>query len=223
MVLKKCNYVLWAILGILSVTVYSCAYTEKPSAAFLSILNKKEPAVNNSLRFGGAYYRISPEHYHHPVEYKEGKPIRFVDTPWLDSPLFFFKNGLVLYTPGLSTDSLEFDKWLSKYALEKWSLNNWGTYTITGDTLNAIIYVLFDGPPSRRRQLRETRFLGLLRSDSLLQWQMMPPYPDVLEQYEMNSWRFSYLRMPRNLGFKPVPVVNRIDADKAWINDWRKQ
>ncbi|MBL7727223.1 MAG: hypothetical protein JNM68_06040, partial [Dinghuibacter sp.] len=202
------NYILAGM--VLMCLVTSCVYTEKPSAAFLSVLNNDREITSTQLRFGGAYHRISDDNYHHPVEYKEGKPVRFVDTPWLESPLFFFKNGQVLYSPGLSYDSLGFDQWLSKYALEKWTLNNWGTYTVNGDTLNALIYVMYNGPPSRRRQLRETRFRGWLRGDSLLQWQIMPPYPDVLQQYEMNSERLSHLRTPRNLGFKPVPVINRV-------------
>jgi hypothetical protein len=223
MKLKTGNYILWMVIGFVVAAVYSCAYTEKPSAAFLSILNNKEQAINNQLLFGGAYYRISENNYHHPVEYKEGKPVRFVDTPWLEYPLFFFSNGLVLYVEGLSPDSLQFDQWLSKYALEKWSLNYWGTYKVTGDVVDALIYMGYTGNPGRRRQLRETRFRGLLRDDSLLQWQMLPPYPAVAVNNDMNRDLFNYLRLPKNLGFKQVAVANRVDTQRAWINEWRKK
>src|SRR3712207_3059785 len=111
------------LLMVVLVVLNSCIYTERVTNDFVKMLDKPRRNMDDKIKMNGAYQYIQKESYNHPTGYKEGRPIRYIDTPYLDHPIFFFDNGLLLYYNALSLDSNDFKPWQEKYSTEKWGLN----------------------------------------------------------------------------------------------------
>jgi hypothetical protein len=167
---------------------------------------------------------LEAKDYNQAIEYKNGNPTRFIDTPYLVNPIFFFSDGLVLYSEGTSPDSTSFNSWLSKYGQQKWSANRWGVFEIKHDTINAEIYTEYFDGTIKRLQLKISHFEGTIKNkDTLSQWHMIPPYPKISLADGLNQQIFEYLKSPRDLYFKSVPTKALIDSSKAWINKFRSK
>ena len=94
--------------------------TAKPNDNFKRILNNSESRTIPKLNFEGVYYN------------------NVVMSSLLEANFFFFKNGLI-YSDNITSvsHSTEAEKWFRRYLSGK---EDWGTYEIIGDTINACIY-----------------------------------------------------------------------------------
>jgi len=201
----------------------SCIHTEKVNNDFLSMLKKPATGLVDKVNLQGGYHTIRKEHLHFPTAYENGKPTIYIDTPYLDNPIFFFQNGLILYHDAIALDSNEFKSWQIKNGAEKWSLNKWGVYTISHDTISAIIYISFFGRSFSRNKLLQCYFQGIIKNrNAIQQWHMIAPYPEDAREFDMNREVFEYLTGPKDLDFKPAPAKLLIDSNKAWILQYKK-
>lgn len=210
-------------LLLLVITNLHCMQTQKASAEFRTLLNQKSE-VNQKIKFDGVYHHITENSLHHRI-YDKGVLIREVDTPFLHQPIYFFSNGLLLYEFNLTTieaDDLSLaDK---KSAKNFYNEHGWGVYTISHDTIHAIIYVDFrtDGFPDEAADRLLCNFQGLIKnSDTLLQWRMVPPFPKFNKRYEYNSNILNALQNGVDMYYKEVPQMKQLDPAKAWINRFK--
>ncbi|HUR12157.1 MAG TPA: hypothetical protein VM012_12350, partial [Flavitalea sp.] len=201
----------------------SCVYTEKANGEFLRLLKRTQPLANSRLKMDGAYHFIEKELLNHPTAYKNGVPTKYVDTPYLDCPVFFFDNGLILYYLAFSLDSAQFIFWQQHYSTIKGGANAWGVYDIRNDTITAIVYIAYTGKNFKRRQSRQCYFQGILKNrDTITAWRMIPPFPEIAVSFDMNKELLEYLKAPKDLSYKPVPGKIVINPAKAWINELKK-
>ena len=217
------------ILSFVLFIIFFCScrrlYVETPSKQFLTLLNNNNiKDFESKLNFYGVYHFIDSAHYHTGTDYMKGKPTRYVDTPYMDNPILFFKNGFIAYENALIVDSSIFffnvKEGINK---KKTFINNWGGYQITNDTIKAIIYVelpeysIFQAGTIRI----QCRFQGiLLNKDTILQWHMTEPYSDAFSGG--NKLDYIFLSTPRDLYFKKAPIKELINPDNAWINDFKE-
>ena len=197
---------------------------QAPDKGFTTLINEKRLITNDKINFNGAYHKIEKEDYNHGTDYENGKPTRYVDTPYLGSPVFFFKNGIVGFEYALILDSSYFLQGLKKYGTgEKAYAYKWGVYQIKDDTIKAIIYITYLGRFLHgTTQLLQSNFEGHLQNkDTIIGWHLVPPYPPLA--MSINENYFKFLSTSRNLYFKKVPIEGLIDPDKVWINKYRKK
>lgn len=173
--------------------------TAKPNDNFKRILNNSESRTIPKLNFEGVYYN------------------NVVMSSLLEANFFFFKNGLI-YSDNITSvsHSTEAEKWFRRYLSGK---EDWGTYEIIGDTINACIYYwyLADG----HGIMKQTNFRGNIKNrDTILNWHMIEPYPKMDESFKK---QYTFLKLPRNLYFKPLPFKPFMDSvsEKAWILKYR--
>ncbi|HTF17314.1 MAG TPA: hypothetical protein VK658_04530 [Chryseolinea sp.] len=195
----------------------SCLSTEKASCEFLHLL-KDQPATNSSLRTNGAYHMIKPP-YRISVDYKNGVPGKIITNPFLHAPFFFFEDGTVLHQLYIVTDSAEYADGIEFRPYSKRSFNNWGVYSISHDTVHAIIYITYDHKSrlTPRHQLL-SHFKGIAQSDGTIKdWRMVDPFPSEALGYSTNEELLDKLEEPATLYFKRVPIKQWIDPNLAWI------
>jgi hypothetical protein len=188
----------------------SCVLTKRAPDNFLLILNQPSSKLDEKVIIDGSYTKV-----------QKGNSF---DNTFLDNPLFFFNNGLLLLFNS-DNDSLGLISWMREYGTVKWSLNKWGAYEIKNDTIKAVIYINYK-PKSKFifSQLQASYFRGIvLNRDTIHQWQMIPPYPKLAVEYSPNQELFSYLKTPKDLFFKPYPITKFIDPEKAWVNKYRNE
>ena len=218
------RYLSLVVIFISSYSFVSCLATEKASDSFLLMLSSKK-LIDNRLNFEGGYQNINKENYNLPTDYKNGIPTRYVEIPYTDNALFFFENGLICYNRGLSLDSVGFRSWMLEFGEEKGTLDNWGTYEIKGDTINAIIYISYRAKSRIKSvQLLQSNFQGIIKnSDTIMQWHLVPPFQKTAEEFHMNKGFLAYLKTPKDLYFKSIPIKSLVDPSKAWINELSKK
>ncbi|MCE2896177.1 MAG: hypothetical protein LW721_17230 [Flammeovirgaceae bacterium] len=168
------------------------------------------------------YHQIKSS-YHLGLDYKDGKPTRYVDKVYLDYPVFFFDNGLMAYNEHIYIDSAGFNRDMS-YARSQQDVytNDWGVYEIKEDTIKATLYCSFSyvkGIYGTRRLL--CNFEGIIHNrDTIYQWKLVPPYPDVIEAANRDV---DVLKTARDLYFKSVPIKQLINPEMAWINEFKNE
>jgi len=208
---------------LLAIVNFQCVQTEKVSTKFSQLLNSKTDTAN--IQFDGVYHNISKDSYHFPTDYKNGTPTRYIDSPYLDQPIFFFKNRFLLYEYRTTTleakdISLTDDEFQKNFYREK----GWGVYNSSHDTINAIIYVdfltgwLYQGVTERL----QCNFQGELKNNTIMNWRLIPPFPAFNKRYEENTNLVKLLQNGINMHYKDVPEKKMIDPSKAWINSLKK-
>jgi hypothetical protein len=206
--------------------VFSCRfgpYIQTPNSKFATLINDKRVISNNKINFNGVYHKIEKEDYHNATDYKNGVATRYVDTPFLDNPIYFFNNGVIGFRNTLSLDSITFVKNLEKYSTQKDSYTyDWGVYEITNDTIKAVLYIAYDGSIFKgMTQVLQSNFQGYISSkDTIFGWHLVPPYPPIVKS--PNELYFKFLTTPRDLYFKKIPIEELVDPEKVWINKYRK-
>ena len=103
----------------------ACVYTEKVSGNFVTMLKEPESGLVKKVRMDGAYHFIQKEHLNYPTEYINGKPTKYIDTPYLDGPVFFFDNGVIMYDYAFTLDSIQFRLYQQKNNAEKHAAFNY--------------------------------------------------------------------------------------------------
>jgi hypothetical protein len=195
---------------------------QKPTQGFIEQFNKPR---DTTVLFDRVYYNIRKESYHYSIDYKNGIATSFVDTPFLDQPVFFTKSGVLLSRLNLTIleeSDFKIDSLRDNY---KSNTEGWGIYSLLGDTINATIYVNFTGGKAfARNQFFECYYRGVLKnSDTLLHWQLVEPYPEINKAIPGNLEYLNFLKNPVDLHLKNVEVKKFIDPNKAWINKYRVQ
>jgi hypothetical protein len=180
----------------------SCITTEKPNDSFKRILNESKILSASSLNFNGAYEsNINTKNY-------------------LENPIYFFKNGLMYFQEGSTSDSSKNEIWLRKYLRDE---KTWGTYEVKSDTINACLYIPYYDNANYIHYL-QTNFQGIIKNkETIVQWHIMKPYPKFNKKLS-NMYRFPDYESP-NLYFKSIPIKPFMDsvAEKAWVNKYRKK
>lgn len=210
---------LWCVLS-----CSSCAlYVQKPTANFIRYLNDSLKSNTEKLRFDGAYHYMQPHHYHYGVDRVRGEPTRFVDTPFLGSPIFFLKNNMMALQNALMIDSTDYIYTMKNHgAKEREVMNDWGVYTIQNDTLKASLYIIYTGYQFGKglNQRLLTNFEGYVKNKDTIQgWHMIPPLPKIAIM--PNQYEFDFFMKPRDLVFKKVPVQDVINPNEVWINRFK--
>ncbi len=210
------------ILILLGALNFRCIQTEKASVNFIQLRNQKAPTSNTSIKFSGVYHHINEDSYHYPTDYKNGMPTRYIDSPYLDQPIFFFENGILLHEYRTTT-LVESDISLSDEKSKKnfYEQKGWGVYNVNHDTINAIIYVDFlRGWFYTVSERLQCNFQGVIKnSDTILQWHLIPPFPNVNKKKEGNINFLESLKKGIDMYFKEIPEKKLIDPTKAWINN----
>jgi hypothetical protein len=202
----------------------SCLSTEKATCEFMRMLNSGTPGQTSSnLRLDGAYQRIKPS-YKIAVDFYRGEPTRYVTKPFLHAPWFFFDNGTVMFRESIELDSVGYGEGMSKiYKLI--SSSNWGVYSISGDTVHAIIYITYDNDSAIKQRVQLlTHFSGVAHSDGTIwDWHMVEPFPDKAERSGLNERVLDYFAKPTTLHFKSLPISDWIHPEMAWIQELKAQ
>ncbi len=206
------------LFTVLLLISFSCSRFVSPTGDGKQSYNKAtHVSAKNILRMDGAYHHINKESYNYPIDYKNGIPGRYIDTPYLEQPLFFFNNGIVLFEYGLTT--LEAKDLKRDILGNIYNSNGWGTYKVIKDTIIAKIYVGFQKgifiPFSQRL---ECNFQGLIQNvDTIVKWRMIEPYPIIKRRIPSNLKYIEYLKNPVDLYFKLVSEKKDIDPNRSWF------
>jgi hypothetical protein len=178
---------------------------QKPNAEFLQMLNQDK---NNKigLNYSGYYYSIKKRN--ETIE-KVGEHLDAVN------PLFFFKNGLILFDNNgyrdSTRDSNSFIDYSSKIGFDK----NWGTYKIENDTIKAIIYFQFFNNNAQRIKYYLTFFEGTIYQNQIFGWHMVKPFPKISKKFNGNIIEENVKL--EELTFKSFPAKLLIDSNKVWF------
>ncbi len=89
----------------------SCASTENVSSQFITTLNNKEKQKNSNLLFDRAY-----------INNNQNQESKLPDST-ITNPIFFFENGLMLFSEGNFENLTSLHNWVGKYAYTKNSYN----------------------------------------------------------------------------------------------------
>lgn len=135
-------------------------------------------------------------------------------------PIYFFKNGIILivdvqeYSQKTSLNVTLGNKDLYD---RRHVLFYWGTYNISNDTINVLVYQHYDPTfplPSEKTIL--TRYRGIIKdSSTIIDWHTIRPYPNGVPDFTQ------FKTTPRTLTFVPFKEKSLIDSDKAWVNKYR--
>ena len=190
------------------------------------MLNQSSSGCDNKLSFDGAYNNLSIDNIQKNKDTINRNQLESNPAPYLDRPVIFFKNNMVLFLYGIIRDSIEFKNELiplTKKNIYLYNLGTWGTYNCINDTIKAIIYMdYYDSPLNGRRKKILSYFEGIIKNkDTILQWHLVKPYPSVAENYDMNKIDFEDLKKGRNLYFKNATSIAMINPEKAWINKFK--
>ena len=201
----------------------SCLSTERASCEFIKLLNVTPLGAKSYLRTDGAYHMIKPP-YRIGVDFKNGVPGKIITKPFLHAPFFFFEDGTVFHQQWIVLDSVGYRSVKFK-PYSKLSFGDWGVYTISHDTVHAIIYITYD-QKSRitPRRMLMSHFKGIARSDGTIEnWRMVDPFPADALEYHVNDAFLDRLEEPSTLFFKAAPSAQWIDPNRAWIQELGKQ
>ena len=169
------NTLIKAHILIIFPLLVSCVRTENASKAFIELLENPQ-IPKNKINFNGAYTFISEERFSIPVTDANGKT-NYVDTFYLNYPIFFFENGMVMNSRVIFVDTTEANLLLPKGSKYKFSYNIWGVYKISNDTITAKLFLLYVGK-GLVKYYSETNFRGIIKNkDTIIQWHMVEPYP----------------------------------------------
>ncbi|MBC8110019.1 MAG: hypothetical protein H7Y04_03060 [Verrucomicrobia bacterium] len=215
--MKRFNF--WLLIPIISC---SCIVVESPSDKFIKIICKETEEKTNRLNFSGCYQKkFETMDYNQGTDFKEGKPTRYIDTPYVVGPIYFFQNGTILDENIRVGDSISYKLWTINYPkYTKGSVRQWGVYELAGDTIKAIIYKRYWGIISGRQQYRQTYYQGVLANDTILHWKIVQPLPKV--DMKLNAEMFSD-SIPVTLIFKPISVKPLINPEEAWIMEFKQR
>lgn len=189
-----------------SMLMFSCGETRKVSKEFIAKINEPINNLDNKIRFDGVYHQAT-----HP----------YAIDKYIYGAIIFFDNGTV-YSAGSYKSLGEFQLWHQKYGDDKKSMQIWGVYDISSDTISALIFTPYPGGLLGGEKFYECHFQGIIKNrDSILQWHLVSPFPPVNVKAGENEWLIKNAQNPINLYFKNVPVNNIIDPKKAWINKYK--
>jgi hypothetical protein len=193
---------------------------QKASQTFIDEINKPIDTIN---LFDRVYYHIRDHNYNYPIDPKSGIPTKYIDTAFLDQPVFFTKKGIVLSRLNLTilkATDFEIDSSKAQY---KNNTGGWGIYQIKNDTIKATIYIDFmSGGAYARNQFYECNYQGVLKNqDTLLNWHMVEPYPNINKTIPGNLDYFDFLKQPVDLFIKKVDVNSFIDPSISWIYKYK--
>lgn len=190
----------------------SCASTENVSSQFITTLNNKGKQKNSNLLFDRAYIADNNKNQNQESKLPDSS---------ITNPIFFFENGLMLFSEMNFENLTSLHNWVGKYAYTKYSDNRWGTYIITNDTIRAIIYIgYYEKHESLgKTRLSESHFKGVISKNKIINWQLVNPFPEVDGKYISNNDYFERLKNPVNLG--SINVSSNVDSKKAWINKFK--
>lgn len=175
---------------------------------------------NEQIKFNGVYQYLSPDNYHYPLAYENGIPITFVDTPYLSNPLILFQSGDIFFSKTTFLQKADFDGFVSKEV--KYSIyanEGWGTFSVNGSVINAIIYLRFH----KRGFVPIQTFLccyfqgNITGHNSITNWRLIEPYPKTID-YFFNKKTIEYFKLPLNLDFRNMSEISIITPNEAWIN-----
>ena len=178
------------ILGlIVSLFIVACkVYLPPLSKQYLGLLKQGE-ITSDRVRYNCIYRQVLPK-YHIPEQWKAGKPINYIDKPYLDHPLILFSDGKVYYDAHVWRDSSLFAE---TFYWSKQNIEATGVYEIAEDTIKAIVYVNFQCNFRFNfhfyglSKLRECHFTGIIKNkDTILQWHMAPDLTGIHTNYIVN-------------------------------------
>jgi hypothetical protein len=116
-----------------------------------------------------------------------------------------------------SFNSVDFQDYLKKTNEFDLPTQCWGVYEVSGDKVNAILYVRLKPYKTFQSITRmQCNFQGTIKNKgTIIGFHMLPPYPRImlLNEYELN-----YLKTPYNFYFKPFPIKENLKVENAWIN-----
>lgn len=202
----------------------SCLSTEKATCEFTSLLNRETSQRRSSnLRLNGAYHLIKPP-YKIGRDYHRGEPTRYVTKPFLHAPWFFFDNGTVMFRESIELDSIGYGEGMSKL-YKRISYSNWGVYSMSDDTVHAIIYITYDNNSAIKQRVQFlTHFSGVAHPDGTIwDWRMVEPFPDKAEKSGLNERLLDYFATPTTLHFKGLPISDWIHPEQAWIQELKEK
>ena len=186
--------------------------------------------TSKKLLFDGVYHYLNPIDFH-KMKYIAGKAAYIVDTPYLGRPLYFFKNGNILFEENLVFEKSDvFGDYLKHDTLinEFYKRHGWGSYTIKQDTIKAIIFLDFLPKNMIAKRVR-CFFQGIVTENyTIKDWKIVKPYPNVPysnkynNSYYNNFERLNILRQSRNLVFKKINEIKFIDPSRVWIDKAQK-
>ena len=203
------------------VTFTKCSTVPQKKALLIPQMITNDGPKESLLKYDGAYHYITSENYHHPLEYKNGVPIKFIDTPYLESPIFFFRNGNVLFVNSLILEKKNFfDTDALSTGEYPYRNQGWGTYNVINNNIYAIIFMDFvKGFLFRRGDRIACHFQGHLKDrNTILNWRMVSPYPNFKTRDPSNKEYADYMKKPLDLYYKETPEIKLIDPSKAWVN-----
>lgn len=186
--------------------VFSCGQTRIFTKDFITKINEPTTNLKNKIRFDGVYHEATDTN---------------AVGMYIYGAIVFFENGAT-YSAGSSKSLEEFQVYYPTYKDDKNDFYLWGVYNIIYDTITAIIFTPYPGGLLGGEKLYESHFQGIIKNrDSILQWHLVPPYPQVSKRAGDNVWLINNAKEPINLYFKNVPVDKIIDPKKDWIDKYR--
>jgi hypothetical protein len=200
------------LLLIVSCSLMSCVSTENVSSQFIARLNDKAKQKNKNLLYDNAY--VSEEKKDSLFENR-------LNDSLVTEPIFFFANGLILMENGQFESSIGLQNWVNKYAHLHYSGNRWGTYSISNDTIRAIVYLGYykKNVAIGENHLSESHFEGIITENKILNWHLALPLPEAKNKYPVNNDYIERLRKPINL--QSINVSSNVDTRRAWINKYK--
>jgi hypothetical protein len=207
----------------LSFLLSSCfrVYIDKPNE--INTLFKNILPVNGRVNFEGIFQKNYEDIIAERSELKYKDSLR---TPFLYKPIIFFNSGIISMSSGyIGNDSLLYYN-MDKFGYKKKDFGfDWGTFTISGDTINATVYTTYEAIPNILMyggiKKLQSHFQGVLRnSDNIINWHMVPPYPKVLNRADQIN-EILESQKPINLIFRKIKIDGLIDPSKAWINKYK--
>jgi hypothetical protein len=195
------------IIFICFIAIFSCNTFKNTEAskAFILLINKKKALENTSLQYNGIYSQ----------KLKKGEKKN------IQSPIYFFKNGVVLYDLNVIGDSNDYANSIESRSLVNLSDGkNWGTYDVVDGNIEAIIFCKKNTNREQLFKYYEFHFNGRISdNNTITNWRLVEPYA-ILNQ-KFNKGIVEQYIVPQKLEFHLLPAKTKIDSNKAWVNEYR--
>lgn len=201
------------------VTISSChllSYKQKPDDRFNLILNST-PDYDHKLLYHGLYSVVKIDSLSTTIDSLSNKDSVFID------PIMFYGNGIVDYIGKFY--STNFEKRIN-YIDQKNKFKNlpFGVFRVNDDSVEASIYIVFEGNSNSFNIWYLCNFTGMVSGDSITNWRMIPPYPnftDLEKRQKFNQEKFNYLLQPKAFIFQPFIQKTFLDSNNVWLNKYR--